>query len=486
MTHRIKLTVLAAALASVFAGCSKIEFPTSAHADTAPAAVTAPATANVSMPDFSVLVEQEGPAVVNITVTRAMPAADVRPMPGPRGPRGQAPGQEGPFPFFFSPGPGQPQPMPQAAQGSGFIVKSDGYILTNAHVVAGASEVTVKLTDKREFQAKVIGADRRTDVAVVKIEGSNFPVAHLGNPNNVKVGQWVAAIGAPFGFENSISAGIVSAKGRSLPDETYVPFIQTDVAVNPGNSGGPLYNLNGEVIGMNSQIYSRTGGYMGLSFAIPIDIAMDVAQQLQDKGKVTRGRIGVQIQEMSAELAKSFGLEQSKGALVSSVEKDGPADQAGIKIGDVIVEFNGKPVAGSRELPLIVGAVKPGTDATMKVWREGKEQTLSVKTGELSNETVAAASAPEAGGKLGLAVQDLTPQQRKELDVKGGVLVGGVDGPAARAGIQEGDVVLAINGQQIDSAKQFKSLVDKAANGKPMALLIQRGEARLFVPVTVG
>jgi serine protease Do len=475
MSRKFKLAVVAAAMASVFAGCSRVDFPSSAHADPVPIAVSTPSAA--TMPDFSALVEREGPAVVNVTVSRKTPAADTR----------QGPGRRAPMPFFFGPSPNVPQPMPQAAQGSGFIIKADGYILTNAHVVNGAEEVTVKLTDKREFAAKVVGADPRTDVAVLKVEAKDLPTVHVGDPSRVKVGQWVAAIGSPFGFENSISAGIVSAKGRALPDGTYVPFIQTDVAVNPGNSGGPLFDLSGQVVGINSQIYSRTGGYMGLSFAIPIDIAMDVANQLQTQGKVTRGRIGVQIQEMSADLAKSFGLEQPKGALVSSVEKDGPADKAGFKTGDVILEFNGKAVSDSRELPLIVGAVKPGTDATAKVWREGKEQTLHVAIGELPPEKIASAGAmQDGGGKLGLAVQDLTPQQRKQLDLKGGVLVGSVDGAAARAGIQEGDVVIAVNGEQIESTSQFKTLVDKAPGGKPLALLIQRGDARLYVPVTVG
>ena len=477
MNRKFRVAVLAAAMASVFAGCSRIDFPSSAHADNAPAAAGAPSTLAYAMPDFSALVEKEGQAVVNITVSRAMPAAD----------RPQLQGPQGPLPFFFGPFPNMPQPMPQASQGSGFIIKADGYILTNAHVVAGAEDVTVKLTDKREFKAKVVGADPRTDVALIKVDGKGLPTVHVGDPNRVKVGQWVAAIGSPFGFENSISAGIVSAKGHSLPDETYVPFIQTDVAVNPGNSGGPLFNLGGEVIGINSQIYSRTGGYMGLSFAIPIDIAMDVANQLQGNGKVTRGRIGVQIQELSADLAKSFGLKEPKGALVSSVEKDGPADKAGFKTGDVILEFNGKSVSDSRELPLVVGAVKPGSESTVKVWRDGKEQALRVTVGELQPEKVAAAGgAPAETGKLGLAVQDLTPAQRQQLELKGGVLVGGVGGPAARAGIQEGDVVIAINGEQVDSVKQFKGLVDKAPNGKPVALLIQRGEARLYVPVMVG
>jgi serine protease Do len=482
MNRNFRLAVLAAAMASVFAGCSRVEFPASAHADPAPATASAPSAVALAVPDFSVLVEKEGLTVVNITVDRPIPAADT-----PQGRMPQGPGQS-PGPFQFNQPFPMPQPMPQAAQGSGFIIKPDGYILTNAHVVQGAGEVTVRLTDKREFKAKVIGLDTRTDVALIKIDAKGLPVVHLGNPEKVKVGEWVAAIGSPFGFENSISAGIVSAKGRTLPDETYVPFIQTDVAVNPGNSGGPLFNLNGDVIGINSLIYSRTGGYMGLSFAIPIDLAMEVANQLQTQGKVTRGRIGVQIQELSQDLAKSFGLKESKGALVSSVEPGGPAEKAGFQNGDVIVEFNGKQVEDSRSLPRMVGALKPGAEATAKVWREGQEKTLNVTIGEMQAEKVAGApnAAPTESGKLGLAVQELTPQQRQQLEIKGGVLVGSVDGAAAKAGIQQGDVVLAINGQQIESVTQFKSLVEKAPEGKPVALLIQRGEARIYVPVNVG
>jgi serine protease Do len=483
MTRKVKFAVLAVAMASAFAVYSRIDFPSTAQAAPTPAPVTAPAETAYAAPDFSALVEREGPAVVNITVKRAAPAADEQ---SGSGPQGQAPFSFGPF-RFGQPSPNMPQPMPRMAQGSGFIIKADGYILTNAHVVAGKADVTVKLTDKREFKAKVIGADSRTDVALLKVDAEGLPMVHVGDPNKVKVGQWVAAIGSPFGFENSISAGIVSAKGRALPDETYVPFIQTDAAVNPGNSGGPLFDLSGNVIGINSQIYSRTGGYMGLAFAIPIDIAMDVAAQLQTQGKVTRGRIGVQIQELSADLAKSFGLSEPRGALVSSVEKDGPADKAGFGTGDVILEFDGKAVSDSRQLPLIVSAVKPGRDAGVRVWRDGREQTLHVTVGELQPEKLAAAGSQTGEtGKLGLAVQDLSPEHRKQLDVTGGVLVGGVDGPAARAGLRQGDVVIAVNGEQIESAKQFKTLVDKAPGGKPVALLIQRGEARLYVPVTAG
>ena len=496
MNRRFRVAVLAAAMASVFAGCSRIDFPGTAHADQVTAAATAPGAATAvarAMPDFTALVEKEGAAVVNITVERAMPTADSpqedQGLPG--GPQFRGPKIPFPFsPFGQAPfGQQMPQPMPQTAQGSGFIIKPDGYILTNAHVVGNGGEVTVRLTDKREFKAKVIGSDARSDVALIKIEAKNLPVVNIGDPNKAKVGEWVAAIGSPFGFENSISAGIVSAKGRALPDESYVSFIQTDVAVNPGNSGGPLFNLNGEVIGINSMIYSRTGGYMGVSFAIPIDVAMDVANQLQSHGKVTRGRLGVQIQQLSQDLAKSFGMKDAKGALVASVEPGSPADKAGFKSGDVIVEFDGKPVTDSRDLPRMVGMTKPGTETKVKIYRQGEEKTLSVAVGEMQAEKTAAAGRSQASpetGRLGLAVEDLTPEQKQQLEVKGGVVVGGVQGPAAKAGIQEGDVVLAVNGESIQSAKQFKELVDKAPQGKPLALLIQRGENRIYVPVTVG
>jgi serine protease Do len=496
MNRRFRVAVLAAAMASVFAGCSRIDFPGTAHADQVTAAATAPGAATAvarAMPDFTALVEKEGAAVVNITVERAMPTAgspqEDQDQPG--GPQFRGPRIPFPFsPFGQSPfGQQMPQPMPQTAQGSGFIIKSDGYILTNAHVVGNGGEVTVRLTDKREFKAKVIGSDARSDVALIKIEAKNLPVVNIGDPNKAKVGEWVAAIGSPFGFENSISAGIVSAKGRALPDESYVSFIQTDVAVNPGNSGGPLFDLNGEVIGINSMIYSRTGGYMGVSFAIPIDVAMDVANQLQSHGKVTRGRLGVQIQQLSQELAKSFGMKDANGALVASVEPGSPADKAGFKSGDVIVEFDGKPVTDSRDLPRMVGMTKPGTETKVKIYRQGEEKTLSVAVGEMQAEKTAAAGRSQASpetGRLGLAVEDLTPEQKQQLEVKGGVVVGGVQGPAAKAGIHEGDVVLAVNGESIQSAKQFKQLVDNAPQGKPLALLIQRGENRIYVPVTVG
>ncbi|HEY7759157.1 MAG TPA: Do family serine endopeptidase [Burkholderiales bacterium] len=481
MTRNLRLTAIAAVLAAA-AGLSQMDFHGHALARAADSELAAPASAARAVPDFTALVKRAGPAVVNVTVRRgAESGSDMSEPPS---------GAPFPFPFPFDPQqPNRPAPMPQNAQGSGFIVSPDGYILTNAHVVAGADEgeIRIKLTDKREFGAKLIGADPRTDVAVLKIEGKDLPAVRIGSPDEVEVGEWVAAIGSPFGFENTISAGIISAKGRALPSETYVPYLQSDVALNPGSSGGPLFNLNGEVIGINSQIYSRTGGYMGLSFAVPIDIAMDVATQLRASGKVTRGRLGVHIQSLTQDLAKSFGLTRPDGALVSAVEKDSPAQKAGVEPGDVILEYNGKPVVDSTDLPVMVAKTKPGSEASVKVWRAGKEKTLPINVGELEVQKVAAA-APAAAptGKLGMSVQELTAEQRKQLDVKGGVVVGAVQGAAAKAGIQPGDVVIAVNGELVESVTQFRGLLDKVGQGKPVALLIQRGEARIYVPVSVG
>jgi len=488
----LKRKLLPLAMATAFFGAgwgvSHLDMlPGLAHAQDqtqgqASAAASAPTRAAVAVPDFTALVKQHGRAVVNIQVERSDSALV------PQAPQA-APDNATPFPFPFPPPmPGAPNAMPQQAQGSGFIISPEGYVLTNAHVVSAGDDIRVQLTDKREFKAKLVGADRRTDVALLKIEAADLPYVKIGNPDSVQVGEWVAAIGSPFGFENTISAGIVGAKGRSLPAETYVPYLQTDVAVNPGNSGGPLFNLDGEVIGMNSQIYSRTGGYMGLSFAIPIDIAMDVANQLRSSGKVTRGRLGVQIQGLTQDLAKSFGLNQPNGALVSNVERNSPAQKAGLESGDVILQYNGKPIVDSSDLPVVVAKTKPGSEATLTVWRKGEERRIPITVGELEPEksVVAASNGAAPAGRLGLAVQDLTSQQREQLDVKGGVVVGSVQGPAARAGIQRGDVVIAVNGEEVQSASQFKGLVDKAQAGKPLALLIQRGESRIYVPVNVG
>jgi len=388
------------------------------------------ASAASALPDFSVLVEQNGPAVVNISTTTA-PVRTQMQLP-------QIPGDPGdPIQEFFR---RFQIPMPQGdairkGVGSGFIVSADGYILTNAHVVDDANEVTVKLTDNREFKAKVIGVDRRTDVALVKIDAKNLPTVRIGDASKARVGQWVAAIGSPFGLENTVTAGIISAKSRSLPDETYVPFIQTDVAINPGNSGGPLFNMAGEVIGINSQIYSRTGGYMGLSFAVPIDVAMKVKTDLQKYGKVSRGRLGVTIQGVSQELADSFGLKKAQGALVSAVEPKSPADKAGIKTGDIILAVDGRDIENSIDLPRVIGETRPGTAVTLKIWRQGETKELRASLGEAPAEKVARADSESKAkpSKLGLAVRPLTEEERKQIEAEGGLLVEQSEGPAARA-----------------------------------------------------
>jgi len=448
-----------------------------------PAAVTAAvapaATAGTQLPGFSWIVEKYGPAVVNISVTQEAKAEAAPQMP-------QLDPDDPFYDFFKRFGQGMPrQPMPMHGQGSGFIINADGIILTNAHVVDGAQEVDVKLTDKREFQAKVLGVDKYTDVAVIKIDAHDLPTVKLGNPASAKVGDWVVAIGSPFGFENTVTAGIVSAKGRSLPDETYVPFIQTDVAVNPGNSGGPLFNLQGEVIGINSQIFSRTGGYQGLSFAIPIDVAAKVQQQLVEHGKVTRGRIGVTIQDVNQSLADSFGLSKPEGALVSGVEKGSPADKAGIAPGDVIVKMNGERIAASSDLPALVADTKPGSTAQLEIVRKGAHKQVELTVGTLKEPKVASDANDQASkGRLGLAVRPLEPEEQQQAGVEGGLLVEGVSGPAARAGIQPGDVILQVNGTPIRSVEQLREI--SAKSGKRLAVLVQREDARLFVPLELG
>jgi serine protease Do len=376
--------------------------------------------------------------------------------------------------------------MPRQGQGSGFVITPDGYILTNAHVVAGAPELTVKLSDRREFKAKVVGADRRTDVAVVKIDASGLPTVRLGDPSQLKVGEWVAAIGSPFGLENTVTAGIVSAKARALPDEGYVPFIQTDVAINPGNSGGPLFNMAGEVVGINSQIYSRSGGYMGLSFSIPIDVAVKIKDDLVKFGKVNRGRIGVSIQGLNKDLAESFGLDRPRGALVSTVEPGSPAEKAGIKSGDVILSVDGKAIDQSVDLPRIVGETKPGTALALQVWRKGATQDLRVTVGDMPAEKVAAASAAEEAkqAKLGVSVRLLTAEERKARGLDAGVVVEKVDGPAAKAGIRQGDVILAFGAEKVENPEQLKKLVDKANGNVPV--LVRRDDATIYVPVRIG
>jgi serine protease Do len=443
----------------------------------------APAAGGAQLPDFTELVEKQGPAVVNISTTQSVRSAAF-----PQIPQLQ---EDDPFYEFFRrfiPNPGQREFQSQSL-GSGFIISNDGYILTNAHVVEAAEEITVKLNDKREFKARAIGSDRRTDVALIKIEGTGLPVVRFGDPNRLKVGEWVVAIGSPFGFENSVTAGIVSAKGRSLPQENFVPFIQTDVAVNPGNSGGPLFNLRGEVVGINSQIYSRTGGFMGLSFAIPIDVANDIAQQLRTAGKVTRGRIGVVIQPISKELAESFGLPKPAGALVNSVEKGGPAEKAGIDAGDVILRFDGKVVNSSEDLPRLVGATRPGSKVTVQVWRGKAARDLQLVVAEMTDERTTRQSKrggkPPAATQHGLALAELPDARRKELKVENGVLVEGAQGAAARAGIRAGDIILAVNNQDVKSVEHFKELMSQSEKGRIVALLVRRGTNSLYVPFRV-
>ncbi len=432
------------------------------------------------LPDFTDLVEKQGAAVVNVSTTSTATTGGAQP-PVP---------EDDPFYDFFRRfGPPQEREYEARSLGSGFIVSADGYILTNAHVVNMADDVTVKLSDKREFKAKVIGADKRTDVALIKIEAAGLPAVRIGDPEKLRVGEWVLAIGSPFGFESSVTAGIVSAKGRSLPQENYVPFIQTDVAINPGNSGGPLFNLKGEVVGINSQIYSRTGGFMGLSFAIPIDVAMDVSNQLRSAGRVSRGRIGVVIQEVTRELAESFGLPKAAGALVNSVEKGGPADKAGIEASDVILKFDGKVVNSSIDLPRIVAQTRPGSKVTAQVWRKGVSRDVSMVVGEIPEEKVAVRSGPRDNkpgnlvARLGLTLSELTGSQRKELGTNGGLVVEDAQGAAAKAGIRRGDVLMAINNQDVKSVEQLNQLLGQFEKARSVALLIKRGDGALYVPL---
>ena len=449
------------------------------------------------LPDFVKLVEDQGAAVVNISTTQAARrVAAVPQIPGAEDeevqeffrrfiPRQQPGPQQGP----------QQGPRPESRSlGSGFIISADGYVLTNAHVIDGADEITVKLTDKREYKAKVIGTDKRTDVALIKIEPTGpLPSVKFADPNRLKVGEWVVAIGSPFGFENTVTAGIVSAKGRSLPQENFVPFIQTDVAINPGNSGGPLFNMRGEVVGINSQIYSRTGGFMGLSFAIPIDVALDVQKQLRDKGRVSRGRIGVVIQEVSKDLATSFGLDRARGALVNSVEKGSPADKAGVEPTDIITKFDGKLVEASNDLPRIVGSTRPGAKTDLEVWRKGATRTLSLTVGELQESKLAALETPRAqkpaalaANRLGIVVSELSAKQKEELKVSSGLVVTEVK-PEARAEVRRGDVLMALvhKGQhtELKSIEQLNKLLSGLDKNAVITLQVRRGDAMAFVTV---
>ncbi|MHB1620668.1 MAG: DegQ family serine endoprotease [Sulfuricella sp.] len=436
------------------------------------------------LPDFTDLVEKQGPAVVNVSITQTVSQEEMFP---------QIPNlpENDPFFNFFRrfnpPHGGIPREFESKAMGSGFIISADGYILTNAHVVDGADEVTVRLTDKREFKAKVIGTDPTTDVALIKINATGLPKVTIGNPAQLKVGEWVAAIGSPFGFENSVTAGIVSAKGRSLPQENYVPFIQTDAAINPGNSGGPLFNLRGEVVGINSQIYSRTGGYMGVAFAIPIDVAMGVADQLRIHGKISRGWLGVMIQEVTKELAESFGLKKSEGALIAGVENGGPAAKGGLEPSDVVLKFDGKPVGSASDLPLLVGATKPGKQVEVQVWRKGSAKDLVLTVGEAPAEKVAQLPGKmgSAAGRLGLGLNDIPEAQKKKLRIPHGVVVVEAQASAARAGIRRGDVITAVNNSDVISVEQFNQILAGYKAGQNIALLVHRGEQALFIPFKI-
>ncbi|MGB8338733.1 MAG: DegQ family serine endoprotease [Burkholderiales bacterium] len=440
-----------------------------------------------NLPDFTELVERQGAAVANISVTQTQKATAMPQIPNLS--------EDDPMFDFFrrfipQPPPGGGRDREAIGQGSGFIISQDGYMLTNAHVVTGADEITVKLRDKREFKAKVIGSDKRTDVALIKIEATGLPAVTIGNPDKLKVGEWVVAIGSPFGFENSVTKGIVSAKGRDLPQESLVPFIQTDAAINPGNSGGPLFNMRGEVVAINSQIYSRSGGFQGLAFSIPIDTAMRVADQIRTTGKVTRGWLGVLIQPVTKDLAETFGLAKPEGALVASVEKNSPAEKAGLEASDVITRFDNKPVVSSTDLPRIVTEVKPGSKVSLQVWRKNATKDLSITVGELPLNLAAgpggsgskrAPKAPEISNKLGLSLSDLTPEQRKEFKVNNGVLVEDALNAAGRAGVQKGDVILSANNIEVKSVEQFNSIVSKVGEGKTVALLVLQGDTRRFI-----
>ena len=453
-----------------------------------------PAAAVRGLPDFTDLVDQVGPSVVNIrTVEKASSRANASGMdeemleffrrfgvPIPNAPKQQRPQRP------------QDEDQQPRGVGSGFILTADGFVMTNAHVVEGADEVIVTLTDKREFKAKIVGADKRTDVAVVKIEATGLPAVKVGDLNRLRVGEWVMAIGSPFGLENTVTAGIVSAKQRDTGD--YLPFIQTDVAINPGNSGGPLINMRGEVVGINSQIYSRSGGFMGISFAIPMDEAIRVSEQLRASGRVTRGRIGVQIGQVTKDVAESIGLGKAQGALVTGVEAGSPADKAGVEAGDIITRFDGKPIEKVADLPRLVGNTKPGTKSAMTVFRRGASRDLGITIAEIEPDKPAAKAAereekPKASAaaqQIGLAVTELTDAQKKELKVKGGVLVAAATDAAARAGLREGDVILAVANTEVSGVKEFESVLGKADKGKAINVLYRRGEWAQYALIRPG
>ncbi|EHK65057.1 DegQ family serine endoprotease [Achromobacter arsenitoxydans] len=471
---RLVLALLAAG-AIGGAGATALTGSVSMAAD-APTSASTPAISTATPPNFAQITRDFGPAVVNISVsgTRKVSAAD----------------SDDPFAQFFGQIPGSrgrapEREVPMRGEGSGFIVSQDGIILTNAHVVQDAKEVTVKMTDRREYKAKVLGADPQTDVAVIKIEAKNLPVVKVGDVNRLQVGEWVLAIGSPYGLENTATAGIVSAKGRSLPDDTSVPFIQTDVAVNPGNSGGPLFNDRGEVVGINSQIYSRTGGFQGLSFSIPIDLAYKIKDQIVEHGKVQHARLGVTVQEVNQDLANSFKLDSPSGALVSSVEKGSAAEKAGLQPGDVVRKIDGRTIVSSGDLASTITMAAPGEKIKLDVWRSGAQKELVATLGGApKDKTQASADGQEVQrGQLGLALRPLSPQEQQASGSEG-LLIERSIGPSAKAGIQPGDVLLSLNGVPVHDVGQVKAELAKA--GKTVALLVQRGEDKIFVPVQVG
>jgi serine protease Do len=445
----------------------------------------------IDLPDFTVLAEEQGSKVVNISASREVASNQAT------GPSIQDERMEEFFKRFGIPGfPGMPPggrenqpPEKQSATGSGFIIESDGYVITNAHVVAEADSVVVKLADKREFNAEILGIDRRTDVALLKIKATGLPTVKFGNPEKVKVGEWVAAIGSPFGLENTMTVGVVSAKGRALPQENFVPFIQTDVAINPGNSGGPLFNTQGEVIGINSQIYSRTGGYMGLSFAIPIDVAINVAEQLKANGKVIRGWLGIAIQEITKELSESFGMTDTKGALIANVEKGSPAEKGGLLPGDIILKFNKNEIIASSDLPKYVGTTKPLTQVPVELLRKGKKTALTLAVGEMPTEDGVAQSNkpnPKQVNRIGLALKEIGPDDTEKANGRNGLLVLSAQGSAVTAGIRPGDVILALNNSAVKTIALFNQELKKIPKGKTIALLIYRNGDTLYVPIRIA
>ncbi|MBL8268232.1 DegQ family serine endoprotease [Steroidobacter sp.] len=485
---KVSVATAAALFGIAIAGCSGSfaeTNPEQVAAATPPPAIATASPRNIAaaLPDFASLVEHYGAAVVNVAVVGKTQQVSEVPGVSPNDPFYDF------FRRFGQPGQRGGQAQPQRGEGSGFIVSADGYILTNAHVVENADEVTVKTTDRREYTAKVVGSDAATDVAVLKIDAKNLPTVKIGDASKLRPGEWVIAIGSPFGFENSVTAGIVSATSRSMPGSNYAPFIQTDVAVNPGNSGGPLFNLNGEVVGINSQIYSRNGGYMGLSFAIPIDVASNVQQQLVSNGRVTRSRIGVSIQDVNAQLAESFGLDRPKGALVGMVEDDGPGAKAGIKAGDVILKVDGTEIETSSQLPGLIASKKPGSSVDLDVWREGGIKRLSAKPVEIVEKGTKVANRESAEAdetaKLGLVVRPLQKQEKAQVETDGDLVVEDSDGPAAAAGVQRGDIILGVNGRPVKSLDDLKVAARKT-KGKIVALLIERDSAQIFVPVRIG